>query len=312
MPAITFTRARNFTPANRGPSDVKYLVIHDMEYPERLDSAERVANWFAGRSAPRASAHFNIDVDSIVQSVRREDVAWACPGFNRIGIQYEHAGYARQTRDEWLDDYGKAMLDLSAWLVARDARDYDVPLVKRSPAELRAGKPGLMGHVDATKAGIGGNTHTDPGKHFPWDYYESLLAKHSGGDTPRPRARRIPGTNLPILRIDGWLGGKTIRAVQTLAGTPVDGVLSRPSLWVEWLQEQLNEHGHRNNRRHRLNVDGLGIQSNEGGRYPKRGSTNTLEAAQGWLHTSRDGYLSAPSDWVRALQRAANRGEFDF
>jgi len=36
------------------------------------------------------------------------------------------------------------------------------------------------------------------------------------------------------------LGPATVRALQSYLGTPVDGVLSRPSMAVEEMQRQLN------------------------------------------------------------------------
>lgn len=326
MPTITYRQARNYTNASRKIGDVDVLVFHDMEYPERLDTAEAVAAWFAGSNAPRASTHYNHDIDSIVRSVLDEDVAWCAPGRNHNGIHFEHAGYARQTRSEWLDDYGKAMLDLSGWNFARVGNLWNVPLKKLSVAEVSAGKRGIISHWDLTLAGIAGNNHTDPGKNFPWDYFlEECIAKYSDIDPSNPDSKptkptpRIPGTTLPVLRRDGWLGYKTIRAMQTLMkkrgyAIKVDGKISEPSMLVEAMQRELRykrkqtcKHGNV------LKLDGLGIQSNENGRYPETGYTHTLEAcqlAEGWSKSSTDGYLSAPSGLVKEWQTDINRGKF--
>jgi hypothetical protein len=43
-----------------------------------------------------------------------------------------------------------------------------IPIVKLSPADVKAGKAGVCGHVDYTLA-TGDGTHTDPGPNFPWD-----------------------------------------------------------------------------------------------------------------------------------------------
>ena len=55
---------------------IDVLVIHTMESPEKPDTAESVANWFSGSTAPQASAHYCIDGNSIVQCVHDDDVAW--------------------------------------------------------------------------------------------------------------------------------------------------------------------------------------------------------------------------------------------
>jgi hypothetical protein len=113
------------------------------------------------------------------------------------------------------------------------------------------------------------------------------------------------------LDVDGWLGSGTISEWQRIMGTPVDGVISRPSLLVEAVQEHLNAAGARDADGKSLVVDGKGIQSNESGRYPDApGTTATIEALQRYLGSSVDGYFSAPSSAVKALQKRLNTGKF--
>src|SRR4051812_38628397 len=105
-----FTQARWFTPVT-APRAMRVIVIHDMEFAERSDTAEVIAKDFANRPpSDKGSAHLCIDSNSIVQCVRDNDVAFAAPGCNNDGIQIELAGFGRQTRAEWLDTYGIAML----------------------------------------------------------------------------------------------------------------------------------------------------------------------------------------------------------
>lgn len=326
MPTITYRQARNYTNANRGKGDIDLLVVHDMEMPERQDTAEACAAYFAGSNAPRASTHYNHDIDSIVRSVLDEDVAWCAPGANHNGLHFEHAGYARQSRDEWLDDYGKAMLDLSGWNFARCGNLYDIPLRKLSESELAAGKRGIIGHVDASRV-FKKSSHWDPGPNFPWDYFiEECIGEYADIDPVKPKPSKptptIPGLTVPVLRLDGLMGPKTIRVMQMVMkkrGYPirVDGVISDTSMLVEAIQRELRYkrkitcvHGHR------LVVDGKGIGSNNSGRYPTGGSTHTLEAcqkAEGWSRSSIDGYLSGPprgSGLVREWQQDLNKGKF--
>jgi hypothetical protein len=127
-----------------------------------------------------------------------------------------------------------------------------------------------------------------------------------------------PGTSVPTpkpptstsLTVDGYLGPNTIRAWQRIMGTPVDGVISRPSLLVSAVQRRLNAAGARDRNGRALVVDGLGIGSNQRGRYPSSGSYHTLEALQRYLGTPVDGFLSSPSSAVKALQRRLNTGKF--
>jgi len=175
--AIPFKQARNYTKANRGPGDVDWVVIHTMEAAEHPGTAENVASWFAGSQAPRASAHYNVDGDSIVQSVHEKDVAWHAPGANGRGIGIEHAGYARQTAEDWQDAYSQAMLGLSAKLVAGICQRWNIPVEFVDAAGLKAGKRGLTYHREVSKAWKKSD-HWDPGGNFPIDQYLDLVRSH--------------------------------------------------------------------------------------------------------------------------------------
>src|SRR3954470_19096914 len=119
---IPFVQARNFT---KGRSNgIEVTAIPTMESPEKPDTAESVANWFAGSTAPQASAHYCIDNNSVVQCVHDQDVAWHAPGANHNGLGFEHAGFAAQAPKDWQDQYSQAMLDRSAQLVAKKAEEF--------------------------------------------------------------------------------------------------------------------------------------------------------------------------------------------
>lgn len=171
---MQFVQARNYTKGpRRGP--VRFIVIHSMESHETTKTAENVASWFAGPSAPKASAHYCIDSDSIVQCVSEEDIAWHAPGVNADGIGIELAGRAAQSREDWLDDFGTRMLEHAADLIADICSRHDIPAEYVGAEGLRTKTPGLVGHVDATVAfgKVGG--HVDPGPHFPWDHLLALV-----------------------------------------------------------------------------------------------------------------------------------------
>ena len=168
---LPLVKARNFTPGPRTKGAVRLIVVHDMEAPEKGDTAENVARWFAGPTAPEASAHYCVDADSIVRCVRDEDIAWHAPGANSTGIGIELAGYARQGRGDWLDAYSKRMLDTQAIpLIAALCRKHGIPAVWLTPQQVAAGKAGICGHIDVTKAFPGKGSHVDPGPGFPRDY----------------------------------------------------------------------------------------------------------------------------------------------
>jgi hypothetical protein len=179
-----FVQARNFKSLKgEAPRRVRLIVIHDMEFPERLSAAEDVARYFVdprdakGRPVA-ASAHICVDADSVVQCVYDRDVAYAAPGANHDGIQVELAGFARQTRAEWLDNYGRQMLDRAALAVAQYCRKFSIPAVHLSNDQLRAGKAGIIGHYQASQV-YKKSDHMDPGTSFPWDYFLDRVHAHA-------------------------------------------------------------------------------------------------------------------------------------
>jgi hypothetical protein len=176
---IPFVQAKSYTAIYPKTRFIRVITIHTMENPEKPEAAENVALWFAGKTAyaaPAASAHYCVDLDSTVQCVRDMDIAWHAPGVNNDGIGIEHSGYASQTPQEWDDAPSRMILWRSAKLTARLCSLYGIPFVKLSSDDLLAGKRGIIGHVDATKAYPGpGRTHYDPGPNFPWTRYLELV-----------------------------------------------------------------------------------------------------------------------------------------
>ena len=175
-PELTFVQASGYT-KGRPDGPPLWIVIHDMEANETPTTAEATANYFAtGAGGRSVSSHYCADNNSIVQCVLLQDTAWTVgnrPG-NYRGINWELSGFAAQTREQWLDPFGVAMLGLCAPIMRSDATRYGIPLTRRSVAELRAFQPGITSHNDLGLA-FGGTDHTDPGPNFPWDYLMSLL-----------------------------------------------------------------------------------------------------------------------------------------
>jgi hypothetical protein len=176
LPFIRFVQAKVWRWMDRKTCD--WIVLHSAEVREKPSSAEAVAAYFQNPDPLRpASAHFAVDCDSIVQCVRTEHSAAHCGKGNGHSIGIEQAGYARQSRDEWLDDYGRQMLGLVAKLVAREAHVWKIPLVKLTSADIIAGRRGICGHVDINGAFPNKGGHTDPGTAYPWDVLLELAKR---------------------------------------------------------------------------------------------------------------------------------------
>jgi peptidoglycan hydrolase-like protein with peptidoglycan-binding domain len=152
---------------------VDLVVLHCMEGAESSTRAEHCAQYMAALSpdAGAKSAHYYVDSDSVVQGVPDHVVAFAAPGANHNGLQIEHAGYARQSTAEWLDDFGVRMLWLSAQLVARKARERSLPIrFVRAADLLKKGARGITTHHEVSIA-FGRSDHHDPGPGFPMTWY---------------------------------------------------------------------------------------------------------------------------------------------
>ncbi len=169
-------QARNYTKGRKTKVDL--LVLHTTENQCVNGVARNVALWFAGASAPQASAQYVVGPDVTIQCVSPDDTAWHAPGANDRGIGIEQTGRASFTAEQWASPEVQDMLFRSATLVARLCAHYGIPIVRLSVDELRAGKAGIVGHVDVTKA-FGKSNHVDPGGSFPWSQYIAMIQEAS-------------------------------------------------------------------------------------------------------------------------------------
>jgi N-acetyl-anhydromuramyl-L-alanine amidase AmpD len=176
---IKFIQATNYRIASR--SDIRWIVLHSMEAGEASTTAENVSKWFAsGKGAPMASAHYCIDDDSIVQCVKDEHVAFhAGTTGNKYGIGIELAGYARQTKEQWLDNFSYKMLKQAAQLTANLCKKFNIPAEFKDRKGLKNNEKGITTHNEITFA-FRESTHIDPGPNFPMDLYISWVKEYMG------------------------------------------------------------------------------------------------------------------------------------
>jgi N-acetyl-anhydromuramyl-L-alanine amidase AmpD len=256
--------ARNYHRGRIAP--VRLLVLHDMETPETSRTAENVATWFAGPDAPKASAHWCIDDDSTVPCVPLTDTAWHAPGANADGIGYEQAGRARQTREEWLDSYSRAVIRRTASQMFLDARQFGIPLRLLTDAQVADGRTkGITFHGQVSRV-FKRSTHTDPGPNYPFDVLLAELEQlQRGASLPAkvvtkvkttttvaaPKAPQIPlratihtsharvwqrqmrarGWRIAVDGVYGPGSAAICRAFQKEKGLTVDGIVG-PKTWA--------------------------------------------------------------------------------
>lgn len=151
------------------------LVIHCTESPKRAGAALNVASWFANpwdknhKKWIKASAHFVVDNVNVVNCVPILRRGYHCRGGNDNSIGIEIVGYAKQTREQWLDTYGIAELDNAATVAARLCVTYSLPVVSLNADAVNRGERGITTHRVITEAKKIAGGHVDPGQHFPLD-----------------------------------------------------------------------------------------------------------------------------------------------
>lgn len=171
---LPYVEAANWTRSPRGLAK-RLIVLHCMEIAESATTAEACARFFANQvasSTKGSSAHICCDVDSAVLCVPTDCIAWHAPGANKDGIGVELAGFARQTRAQWLDLYSATMLRTAAKIVRALGRRHGIPMAFVDAEGVRGGVVrGVTTHATVTEAFPDKGTHWDPGTGFPMDQF---------------------------------------------------------------------------------------------------------------------------------------------
>lgn len=161
---------------------INRIVIHCTVSPTGRGWARKIANYFQSANAG-GSAHYVVDAYEIVKTLPESTVAYhAPPNTGSIGV--ELCDWQKGKPSRWEDAEHVAMLTLAAPLVRDIAEQHDIPLVWLSPADLRAGKRGVCGHVDVSRA-WGRTDHGDPhmGGPFPTNKFMDMI-KNGVDDVP--------------------------------------------------------------------------------------------------------------------------------
>lgn len=158
--------------------EVRNIVVHVNVGPERVRAADSVARYTqladGQRDGSRGGYHEIVDDAFVVITARDNEVVNGAAGANEYGWHICLVGYADQTADEWADRYSLAELGRAALRVAAACKRFGVPARKLDGAALRNGERGVCGHVDVRDA-FHNTTHYDPGPHFPWAQFMTLV-----------------------------------------------------------------------------------------------------------------------------------------
>jgi N-acetyl-anhydromuramyl-L-alanine amidase AmpD len=193
LAAIPFRQAKTYGAwTGSSPRRIDLLVTHTAAEKPDPHGAEGLQNYFATMPDGRvASAHFNVDSDSITQSVRVTDMAWHAPGANFDGIGTELIDLYEPSAGDWQTAYATAMLDLVADLYAALCVKYRIPPVWLGPADLLAGRRGVTTHRAVSEA-FRRSDHMDPGAAFPVGTFMPLLKARIAGHPAGPPVGEWP------------------------------------------------------------------------------------------------------------------------
>lgn len=165
----------------RPNGDVIWNVIHTTEGAFNSQAAANGAAYDARRTDD-VSTHFFIDDVNTVQCVYTWDRAYTARTIpNNRGVHYELCARASWTRDQWLNAYGKAMLENAAKQSARVAKKYGIPARWITDVQMLNREKGFTTHGQCSRVLEG--THTDPGPNFPADYFMSRVKYYLGETT---------------------------------------------------------------------------------------------------------------------------------
>ncbi len=163
------------------------VIIHTTE-----GSYDSAISWFRSADNPYlTSAHYVIRSSDgeITQMVSEQDTAYHVRDWNSRAVGIEHE--AISSNPAW---FTEAMYRSSARLVRDICDRWGIPMDRQH----------IVGHVEAP-----GNDHTDPGPHWDWDYFMSLVQGAPGGATPPPPPATVDTCN--GLDFFGTCEGGTLR-----------------------------------------------------------------------------------------------------
>jgi len=160
-----FVPAASSNQSNRsgGTDAIDRVVLHTTE-----GSYSGAISWFQNPSSD-VSAHYVLRKNDgeVTQMVGDGDKAWhACSNNNdTVGIEHEGASSNPAT---WTPQILDASARLTAWLVTQ----YDIPIDRSH----------IVGHGEIQPSHCSGRS--DPGPHFPWDWYMDAVRGYAGTGSP--------------------------------------------------------------------------------------------------------------------------------
>ncbi len=210
--------------SSRNGAKVIWLGVHTTEGMMRATALRDWTGW-AG-SSHAASDETGALLTPADGFVPYDRAAWTLRNGNPISENIAQCGWARWTRAEWLAR--PKLLDATARWLADRSKARGIPLVRLSAADIRARKPGVIGHGDYSTA-TGDGTHWDPGPGYPWDVVLAKATTYRDGIKQEDDMANVTDDEKALLiraaqRIEGFLqqrfddAGNPARALDSMDG----------------------------------------------------------------------------------------------
>ena len=185
----------------RPTHQIKNIIIH-VTVNAPGTPAENVANY---QIRSQSGSYHELTDTTIKHLIENTDdwLTWSSGNYgNDIGLHRSFVLWGTETRVQWLQ-YDR-MLREAAKRDAEWCRKYNIPPVKLTAADLRAGKKGFAGHLETGQA-WGGTDHVDPGTGFPWDIYLGYVRDYLNG-TPQKEEGDVLTTKFFTDFLKGFIG----------------------------------------------------------------------------------------------------------
>ena len=293
--AVNYDAGRTF--ASGAAASLTGIVIHWWGEPNG-QTHQGVVNYLAGDNAAEVSAHYVVSSEGITQIVDLGDTAY-------------HAGVysinAQSIGIECSPEMDEGTLQRLRGLIQNLNGRFGPLWLEPHKAFVSTGCPGTyvsrIQELKVLAAGSADQIPPTPGDPMP---VAPEPVPGGGGNVPGD-----PGTPPSSLQVDGWWGASTTKLLQSVLGTPVDGVVSGQSkTWQaknpglvsgwEWVPE--------------ASATGSevirAVQQKVGAEVDGLIGPNTIKAIQKHFGTTQDGCFSEQSSCIMALQKKLNSGTF--
>ena len=291
--AVNYDAGRTF--ASGAAASVTGIVVHWWGEPAG-QTHQGIVDYLAGDNAAEVSAHYVVSDEGVTQIVDLGDTAY-------------HAGVysinAQSIGIECCPDMSEQTLQRLSTLVQNLRQRFGPLWLEPHKAFIATGCPGsYVNKIPELKVLAAGSADQIPPT--PGDPMPVTPDPGTGGNAPD-----APPTAPSSLQVDGWWGASTTKLLQSVLGTPIDGVVSAQSkTWQaknpglvsgwQWVPE--------------ASATGSevirAVQQKVGAQADGLIGPNTIKAIQKHFGTVQDGCFSEQSSCIMALQKALNNGTF--